>query len=101
MSTLEEHLKYPPNEDEIKHNINRLKDKKASSDIPAEFLKVVIDCPKYISMLRSLYDEVWNDVVLADVWRKQVITPLYLTTSNTGNLCVCFFSSKKNQWIRL
>ena len=41
MYTLEEQLKYPPNEDEIKHNINRLKDKKASSDIPAEFLMVL------------------------------------------------------------
>ena len=82
MNDLNEHLQLPPSSEEIRTIIKKLKDKKASSDIPAEYLKAIIDCPNYLSMLESLYYEVWSDVVLAEAWRKQVITPLY---KNKGN----------------
>ena len=77
MNDLDEHLRNPPDADEIKNTINKLKERKASSDIPAEYLKAIVDCPKYINMLEDLYYEVWVDVMLADVWRKQTITALY------------------------
>ena len=77
LNDLDGHLRNPPDADEIKNTINKLKERKASSDIPAEYLKTIVDCPKYINMLEHLYYEVWVDVVLADVWRKQTITALY------------------------
>ena len=77
LNDLDGHLRNPPDADEIKNTINKLKERKASSDIPAEYLKAIVDCPKYINMLEHLYYEVWVDVVLADVWRKQTITALY------------------------
>ena len=53
MSDLDEHLRNPPNADEIKNTIRKLKDRKASSDIPAEYLKAIVDCPKYSDMLKK------------------------------------------------
>lgn len=72
-----EHCKQPPSSEEIISTIKKLKDKKASSDIPAEFLKAVINCEQYITMLTNMYRDVWDNLVLADEWRKTIITPLY------------------------
>ena len=58
---------YPPKVNEIAKTINKLKNGKASTDIPAEFLKAIVDCPNYLNMLESLYKEVWEDVVVADL----------------------------------
>ena len=84
ITDLEDYLKHPPKADEISKNIKRLKNKKASSDIPAEFLKAIVDCPNYIAMLESLFEEVWCSIVLAEVWRKQTITALYKNKGSRG-----------------
>jgi hypothetical protein len=67
----------PPNSEEIISTIKKLKNKKASSDVPAEFLKAVTDCPQYISLLIKLYSDVYENISIADEWRNQIITPLY------------------------
>ena len=77
LSGTEEILKHPPKCDEIISVIRKLKNGKASTDVPAEFLKAIVGCPSYINMLENLYCEVWDDVILPELWRKTTITPLY------------------------
>ena len=68
---------YPPDASEIKSNIKKLKDKRASTDVPAEFLKAALASASYISSIESMYREVWEDVVIPELWRKTTITALY------------------------
>ena len=86
LSDMEESIKYAPKTEEIACNIKKLKNGKASTDIPAEFLKAIVDCPNYLHMLECLYKEVWEDVVIADLWRKTSITALY---KNKGSRKEC------------
>ena len=78
--------KHPPTATEIINTISKLKNKKASSDIPAEFVKAVVDFPQYISVytvyiLTNMYSDVWNNIVLANDWRQQIVTHYILTTA--------------------
>ena len=68
---------HPPGKEEIRKNIRKLKNKKMSTDIPAEFLKAAMESESYITSLESLYKEIWIDVVIPELWRKTTITPLY------------------------
>ena len=77
LSSIKDHLNYPPKADEIISIIKKLKNGKASTDVPAEFLKAIISCPNYVAMLETLYGEVWENVVLPEEWRKTSITALY------------------------
>ena len=72
-----EHYTHPPSSAEIINVIKKFKNKKASSDIPAEYLKAITDCPNYINLLTNMYRDVWDNIVIADEWRKTTITPLY------------------------
>ena len=54
-----------------------MKNKKASTDIPAEFIKAAVESDSYITALESMYREVWKEVVIPELWRKTTITPLY------------------------
>ena len=68
---------HPPDKEEIRKNIKKLKNKKTSTDMPAEFLKAAMESESYITALESLYRETWVDVVIPELWRKTTITPLY------------------------
>ena len=68
---------HPPDKEEIRKNIKKLKNKKTSTDMPAEFLKAAMESESYITGLESLYRETWVDVVVPELWRKTTITPLY------------------------
>ena len=52
----------PPESNKIISIINKLKNGKACTDIPAEFLKPIIDCFNYVAMLVDLCEEVWEKV---------------------------------------
>ena len=67
----------PPDKEEIRKNIKKLKNKKTSTDMPAEFLKAAMESESYITALESLYRETWVDVVIPELWRNTTITPLY------------------------
>ena len=70
-------FKNPPSQDEIISVIKKMKNRKATTDVPSEFLKVITSSSNCMSLLTSMYKEVWQDIVLADEWRRQTITPLY------------------------
>ena len=70
-------MNYPTKANEIISIIKKLKNGKASTDVPAEFLKAIISCPNYVAMLETLYGEVWENVVLPEDLRKTSITALY------------------------
>ena len=59
-----------------------MKNNKAATDIPAEFLKTVCESPQYIDSIRVIFEEIWSDIVIPEVWRKTTITGLY---KNKGN----------------
>ena len=82
----DEYLQHPPLSNEIITNIKSLKNNRASTDIPAEFLKAAKESTKYISLLESLYREVWQDMVVACYWRQSTITSLY---KNKGKRSEC------------
>ena len=77
---------HPPDKEKIRKNIKKLKNKKTSTDMPAEFLKAAMESESYITSLESLYRETWVDVVIPELWRKTTITPLY---KNKGKRKYC------------
>ena len=58
-----------------------MKNKKAATDISAEFLKTVCKSPQYIDSIRVIFEEIWSDIVIPEVWRKTTIT-LYKNKEN-------------------
>ena len=79
---------HPPNAVEIKSNIKKLKNKRASTDIPnyAEFLKASLTSDSYILSIGSMFCGVWESNVIPELWRKTTITALY---KNKGKQYVC------------
>ena len=61
---------HTPSIEEITKNIKKLKNKKASTDIPAEFLKAAMESESFVTALESLYRETWVDVVIPELWGK-------------------------------
>ena len=72
-----ESFKLPPTQDELVSVINKMKNKKATTDIPSEFLKSITNSPNCMSLIEMMYKDVWQNIILADEWRNQIITPLY------------------------
>ena len=71
-----ERCKHPPSTEEIVSVIKKMKNKKATSDIPSEFLKAIIDSPNCMALITSMYADVWENIIIPDEWRRQIITPL-------------------------
>jgi hypothetical protein len=69
--------KNPPKVDEIKKVLKKLKNGKASTDVPVEFMKAAAGSNSYMTALESVYRETWEELVLAELWRKTAITALY------------------------
>ena len=83
---LENNVCTPPSANEIITCIKNLKNKRAYTDIPPEFLRAVSDCTNYIKMIESMFAEIWNDMIIPDEWRKTTITALY---KNKGSRKEC------------
>ena len=77
MEQLDNSTRSPPKIDEIKKVLKKLKNKKASTDIPAEYIKAAAGSHSYMSALESMYKETWEEIVLAELWRKTTITGLF------------------------
>ena len=58
----------PPNKNEIIATLKNLKNGKASSDIPAEYLKYAIDSNDVINELQQLYNVVWQTNKIPTNW---------------------------------
>ena len=75
-----------PSSEEIITTIRKLKNKRASTDVPAEFLKAISDSKIYVKMVESVLTEVWVGTIIPDIWRKTTITALY---KNKGSMKEC------------
>ena len=76
MGQLDSLTKNPPKIDEIKKVLKKLKNRKASTDVPAEYIKAAAGSHSYMAALESLYGETWEAIILAELWRKTTISAL-------------------------
>ena len=58
----------PPTADEIQTTLSKLHNKKSSNDVPPEFLKAAAQCEKFISIFKSLTDEIWHTRKVPSFW---------------------------------
>ena len=67
----------PPTYEEIENCISKMKNNKAASDIPADFLKVAAEVPKIIEVLVEIFKKAWEGAELPADWGMAKIECLY------------------------
>ena len=67
----------PPKKDEIIDTLKKLKNRKASNDIPAEFLKYAIDSDEVIEEMYRLYCLVWLTKQIPTKWRHSKLVTIW------------------------
>lgn len=67
----------PPSKTELVQAVKRLKYRKATTDIPAEILKVLIDDPEELENLHQFFCEVWRTDKTPEDWNYCRLKALY------------------------
>ena len=67
----------PPNSDEIKKCLNKLKNRKAANDVPTELLKTAGENKEFLEELTSLYNHVWIHHEIPEEWGHSKLVALW------------------------
>ena len=63
--------------DELKSCIMKLRPNKATTDVPAEYLKVAIKDPEFCELLTDIFAEIWSTKAIPDDWRTNRLVTLF------------------------
>ena len=72
-----ERMAAAPRTAEIERIIGKMKNKRAFTDVPSEFLKAASESSKFVELVRKMLETVWNEMKIPELWRRTSVTPLY------------------------
>ena len=71
----------PPDHDELREVLKKLKNGKAANDIPAEYLKYAANSNELISEMESLYNTIWRTQLIPKFWGHTKLASLWKGTA--------------------
>ena len=75
----------PPSADEIQEAVLKLNNRKSAIDVESEFLKLAINIPDFLQILRLYYKTIWETKQVPHQWMLSRITPIWKKKGNASD----------------